>query len=610
MSAAARDDRGRDDRGRGAAPIDPVTLAVLAGRLAQIADEMDATLFRSAFNPIIAEAHDASHGMYHTDSGDTLVQGAAGLPVFIGSMSGAVSLVVDRIRRDARRAGAHDSVQGALDGGTLVDGDVFLTNDPYGGGTHLNDMKLVRPYVRGGRVWCHLASVGHFTDVGGAVAGNYNPAATDIHAEGVCLPPVRVRRAGVLDDDVVDVVRSIGRSPTAAYGDLNGQLNALDLGVSRLDELLDDYGDDLVAAAIAELSTRGAQLMRSHLSELPDGVWSCVDHLDNDGSSPEPIELRLELRIDGDELHLDFSDSSPAVSGPVNISEVTARAACYVALKHLFREVPANAGCLEPVHITLPEGSILAATRPRPVGGYTETILRIMDLIFRCLAQADPSRSNGCSYGTINALSISGSDDGGGWVMFGFHGGGLGGSPESDGLNHGNAPLSTATMPPLEIMESRYPIRYTDWSLRTDSAGAGEHRGGLGASYEIELLADTAAAFAFGDRACFAPPGVVGGGPAAANRVAFDSDEGEIVPALGAKSTGMQLRRGQRIRIDSPGGGGYGDPLERDPAAVARDVALGYVSCAAAQQGYGVVLDAAGLVDDAATTVERQRRRG
>ncbi len=145
--------------------------------------------------------------MYHADSGDTLVQGAAGLPVFIGSMSGAVSLVVERIRRDARRAGSDDSVQGALDGGTLVDGDVFLTNDPYGGGTHLNDMKLVRPYVRGGRVWCHLASVGHFTDVGGAVAGNYNPAATDIHAEGVCLPPVRVRRGGVLDDDVVDVVR-------------------------------------------------------------------------------------------------------------------------------------------------------------------------------------------------------------------------------------------------------------------------------------------------------------------------------------------------------------------------------------------------------------------
>lgn len=590
--------------------VDPVTLAVLAGRLSQVADEMDATLFRSAFNPIIAEAHDASHGLYHRDTGDTLVQGAAGLPVFIGSMSGAVGLVISRIHRDAERVGAEVSVQGAVDAGVLVDGDVFCFNDPYQGGTHLNDMKMVRPYFRDGKVWCHLASVAHFTDVGGAVAGNYNPAATETYAEGVLLPPVKLRRAGVLDTDVVDVISSIGRSPTSAFGDLNGQLNALDLGVRRLDELLDDYGDDTVADAIAELSERAETLMRSHLSELPDGVWTAVDHVDNDGSSAEPIRVELELTISGDTLRLDFTGTSDAVTGPVNISATTARAACYVALKHLFREVPANAGCMVPVEIVLPEGSVLAATHPRPVGGYTETILRIMDLVFCCMAEADPALSNGCSYGTINALSINGSrDDGRPWVMFTFHGGGLGGSPESDGLNHGNAPLSTATIPPLEIMESRYPIRYTSWRLRQDSAGAGRHRGGLGASYEIELLAPSAEGFVFGDRARFAPRGVAGGGDAALNRVAFDTDDGELLPELGAKSTGVPLRAGQRVRIDSPGGGGYGDPLERDPDAVRRDVQLGYVSGAAAFADYGVVLDGAGTVDAAATDDERATRR-
>ncbi len=601
--------------------IDAVTLAVLAGRLAQVADEMDATLFRSAFNPIIAEAHDASHGLYHASTGATLAQGSAGLPVFIGSMSGAVGLVVERILRDARRAGGVESVQGAVDAGVLVDGDVYCTNDPYGAGTHLNDMKMVRPYFRDGKVWCHLASVGHFTDVGGAVAGNYNPAATDSYQEGVCLPPVKLRRGGELDSDVVDVIGSIGRSPASAYGDLNGQLNALDLGVRRLDELLDDYGDDVVAEAIEELSVRAAALMRSHLAELPDGTWTAVDHLDNDGSSPDAIELRLALTVAGDELHLDFTGSSDAVSGPVNISATTARAACYVALKHLFREVPANAGCLEPVRITLPAGSILSAVHPRPVGGYTETILRIMDLIFCAVAEAAPQRSNGCSYGTINALSISGAaTDGVPWVMFGFHGGGLGGSPASDGLNHGNAPLSTATIPPLEIMESRYPIRYTRWSLRPDSGGPGRHRGGLGASYEIELLAPRAEAFVFGDRAVFAPKGVAGGGDAAPNHISFDTPDGEAVPELGSKSTGVSLDAGQRLRIDSPGGGGYGDPFERDPDAVARDVSLGYVSVDAALTDYGVHVlpgDPAGddgtldvAVDVAATDAERSGRRG
>ena len=567
--------------------VDPVTLAVLAGRLAQIADEMDATLFRSAFNPIIAEAHDASHGLYHATTGATLVQGASGLPVFAGSMAGAVAMMIGR---------------------DTVEGDVFCTNDPYEAGTHLNDMKLVRPYFRDGRVWCHLASVGHFTDVGGAVAGNYNPAATDIHAEGVLIPPMKLRRAGVIDPDVVDLVRSISRAPINAYGDLRGQLNALDLGVRRLDELLDDYGDDLVATAIEELTTRAAQLMRSHLAELPDGTWHAVDHLDNDGSSPDSIELRLAMTVDDSSLALDFSGTADAVVGPVNISATTARAACYVALKHLFRDVPANSGCLEPVMITLPERSILSARHPRPVGGYTETILRVMDLIFACMAQAAPALSNGSSYGTINALSIS--DAGSGrdaarWVMFSFHGGGLGGSPVSDGLNHGNAPLSTATIPPLEIMEARYPIRYTSWALRPDSGGAGRHRGGLGASYEIELLGEDAEAFAFGDRARHAPPGVVGGGGGALNHIAFACGDEEVVPELGSKSMGVRLARGDRIRIDSPGGGGYGRALERDPESVRRDVALGYVSREAAESDYGVVIDDEGRLDLDATEILR-----
>ena len=329
--------------------------------------------------------------------------------------------------------------------------------------------------------------------------------------------------------------------------------------------------------------------MRAGIASLPDGTYAAEDFLDNDGADDEPIPIRLELRVRGEDMTLDFSGTSPAVAGPVNISAVTARAACYVALKHLFADVPANSGCLAPVEIVLPPGSLLDASWPRPVGGYTETILRIMDVIFRTVAEAAPERSNGCSYGTINALSVAGRrPDGERWVMFTFYGGGLGGSPVSDGLNHGNAPLSTATIPPVEILEAAYPVRYTKWALRPDSGGPGRFRGGLGAEYEIELLADSAEAFAFADRGRFAPQGVAGGGPAARNRVAFDAVGGAVDPPLASKITGVELGRGGRVRIFSPGGGGYGDPAERDRAALARDLRLGYATPGHVRSAYGI----------------------
>jgi N-methylhydantoinase B len=541
-------------------PIDPVTLAVLKGRLEQIADEMDATLFRSAFNPIIAEAHDASHGLYDAASGDTLVQGKSGLPIFVGVMAFAVRAVIDKVNRD----------------GGLQDGDVFLFNDPYDGGTHLSDFKLVRPYFRDGKLFCWLASVGHWHDVGGNVPGNYNPAATESFQEGMHIPPVKLVAAGRLSQDIVDILKCNSRLPMSLYGDLNGQLNALSLGVRRMDDLLGEYGAGTVTGALGELRARAAKLMRACIAELPDGTYSAEDWLDNDGIADVPLKIALDITVRGDMLTLDFSRTAPACAGPVNIARSTAIASCYVALKHVFQDVPANAGCLEPITFVIPEPSILSARAPKPVGGYTETILRVIDVVFQALAKAAPQLVNGCAYGTINALSLAGHrKDGRRWVMFSFFGGGLGGSPASDGLNHGNAPISTATIPPVEILEAAYPVMFTQWALRPDSGGVGRHRGGLGAIYELELLEESADVFLFGERGRHAPKGVVGGGDAALNR--FVCPDGSV-PPMASKMVGLKIRRGERLRLETPGGGGYGQAGERPRELLERDLALGYTT--------------------------------
>jgi N-methylhydantoinase B len=555
--------------------IDPVTLAVLKGRLEQIADEMDATLYRSAFNPIIAEARDACHGLYHAETGDTLVQGRKGLPIFVGAMAFAVKSVIDKVARE----------------GGLAPGDTFIFNDPYDGGTHLNDFRLVRPIFRDGKLFCWLASVGHWVDIGGNVPGGYNPKATESFQEGVRFPPVKLFTAGRLNQDIIDILSANSRLPMSNWGDLNGQLNALDLGEKRFQALLDDYGGAIVAAAFDAFSTRAEALMRAAIRALPDGRYSFEDYLDNDGITEDLLTIALDLTIAGDRMTLDFSRSSPPAQGPINISRATTIAACYVALKHVFTEVPANAGCLRPITFVVSDKTLLGVTAPKPVAGYTETILRLIGVMFGALAQADPARATAGPFGTINALSLAGHHaDGSRWVMFSFFGGGLGGNPASDGLNHANNPISTATIPPVEILEAAYPVMFTQWALRPDSAGAGTHRGGLGAIYEIEALAD-ADVFLLGERGKVAPFGAAGGGPAALNRFQWDTETGIATPPFVSKVTDVHLTRGQRLRLETPGGGGWGPARERDRDKVLRDIRLGFLTPQAALRDYGVSVD-------------------
>ena len=577
--------------------LDPVTLAVLKGRLEQIVDEMDVTLYRSAFNPIIAEARDACHGLYHAETGATLVQGGKGLPIFVGAMAFAVKAVIDKIGAD---------VGEGREG--VGPGDTYLFNDPYDGGTHLNDFRLVRPIFRNGALFCWLASVGHWLDIGGNVPGGFNARATESFQEGVRIPPVKLIRAGRIDQDILAILAANSRVPTSNYGDLNGQLNALDLGERRLRDLLDEYGEGTIASAFEAFTRRAEALMRDAIQAIPDGTYAFEDFLDNDGITDAPLRIALDLAIAGDRMTLDFSCSSPPCAGPLNIAYSTSVACCYVALKHVFPEVPANAGCLAPITFTIPDTTLLGVKAPKPVGGYTETILRVIGVVFGALAKAVPERATAGPFGTINALSLAGHrDDGSRWVMFSFYGGGLGGNPESDGLNHANNPISTATIPPAEILEAAYPVIFTQWALRPDSAGPGRHRGGLGAIYEIEVLAGSGAdVFLLGERGKYPPFGVNGGLPAALNRFVWQTGGGETTPPLASKITDVRIASGERVRLETPGGGGFGPPAERAPDKVARDVRLGYVSREAARALYKVVVTEAGEVDGAATAALRR----
>jgi len=513
--------------------IDSVTLAVLKGRLEQIADEMDATLFRSAFNPIIAEAHDASHGIYDAHNGDTLVQGKSGLPIFVGVMAFAVKAVIEK-----------STAQGGDN-----PGDTWIFNDPYDGGTHLSDFRLVRGVFRKSAageesLFCYIASVGHWHDVGGNVPGNYNPVATESFQEGMLIPPVKLFKEGVLQQDIVDIVSANSRLPTSLYGDLNAQINALDLGEKRIHALLDEYKDEV-----------------------------------NDGIEDSPLTVALDMSIDSRRLTLDFSRSSKACKGPVNISRSTTIAACYVALKHLFEDVPANAGVLKPVEFIIPEDSMLSVSAPKPVGGYTETILRLIDVVFLAVSRIAPEQTTACAYGTINALSLNGHRaNGQRWVLFSFFGGGHGAHAKGDGLNHGNAPISTATIPPFEILEAAYPVMFRRWSLRPDSGGDGQFRGGLGAIYEIELLEEAATGFLFGERGSYPPQGIAGGEAAQLNRFYYEQDDGWHQPPMKSKMVGIELKKGQAVRLETPGGGGYGKPSKRCDEQRQRDLKLGYVS--------------------------------
>ncbi|MGI9425496.1 MAG: hydantoinase B/oxoprolinase family protein [Hyphomicrobiaceae bacterium] len=553
---------------------DPITLAVTRGALHQIADEMDLHLIRAALSPIISEMHDCAHGIYDARNGETIAQGGYGLPMFLANMQYTVQNLLSHVKEE----------------GGFQDGDVWIVNDPYISGTHLQDVVIVSPYFVDGEPFALFANTGHWMDIGGSVPGGWAPQAREVHQEGLIIPPLRLFSGGQRNEDVVKLILSNLRLPGQIAGDLEAMTNVFHVGRRRLDALIDRYGTPMVRACIDEMMERSETQMRAHIAQIPDGTYRFVDHFDNDGIVDAPLTVQLALTIDGSSMAFDFSGTSDAATGPLNMAETTTRSLSFVALKHVFPDVPVSGGAFRPTEFNVPQGSMLAVQYPSPVCGYTDVINRVIDVVFGALAQAVPELVPAAPFGTAGVTTVAGHrEDGQYYVAVYPYPGGYGASAKSDGLTNGTLPSSLAGFMSVEMSEHRYPVRFQYLGIREESAGAGRHRGGFGTQYGITALSDCLVSV-LGDRVDHAPFGVNGGKQAAPNKVEFETGGERWVPPMRSKAERVPLSAGGSIHLRSPGGGGFGHPYERDVSAVERDLNRGLISIETAETIYGVAV--------------------
>lgn len=577
--------------------LDPITLSVIQAALGQVCDEMDLTFSRAAFSPVIAEANDRSDGIYAADDGSLIAQGIGGLPVFVGVMQYSTATLIDMIR-DGRAAAPEP-------------GDIYIVNDPYLGGTHLMDVRFAMPVYRGGEIFCWMSNTGHWPDIGGAVPGGFSASATAVEQEGLRLPPVKLFKRGELDPEIHAIIASNIRVADQRIGDIRAQAAALQVGEERLAAVLDRYGDDTVGEAIAELRRRAAEQMRARIAAMPEGIYEGRAFVDSDGVVDEPLTIALAIEKTGDTLTFDFSGSSPPCQGPMNSVLATTLSSVYLAMRHIFPDVPLSAGAFEPLVIKRPEGTFLDAAYPRPVSGCAaEVSQRIAEAVFAAMVKAVPEAVTAAPAGSSGNFALGGHDPARerDYVMYQISGGGYGGNADHDGLSNGCSTIGISKAPPVEIMEQAFPVLYRQYALREGSGGAGRRRGGFGLAYEVELLRGEARASFVMDHGRTGPQGVLGGADGGVNTVTVWRNGEAHVPKHLSKEQDIAMKAGDRVAVGTPGGGGYGDPFTRETERVLADLRLGYYTPAEAADSFGVVLTANGEVDAAATARKRNGR--
>jgi len=540
--------------------LTPARLEVIRNALVAAAEEMSITIWRTSRSTVVREILDYSTAVF--DATGHQVAQAARIPVHLNSMSDCLQTLLER----------HFPLC------EWQDGDVFVTNDPYSGGQHLSDIQTFRPVFCDGARVAIVGTLCHHVDVGGAAPGSYFAPAVEIFQEGLRIPPLRLTERGRPNTGVFDMILHNVRQPEETGGDLSAQVAALGVGAAAVARIAAKYGAAALAQAMAQIQDQSERTVRARLAALPDGCFSFEERLEGDGHGGE-ITLRATVTKHGDSLDVDFAGTSKQAAGPINNTPAMANSAIYYALlAAIGADIPANSGCYRPVRISLPLGSVVNATFPAPVAGRMVVNHRVAVATLGALAGLMPGRIPAPYYATSYVYALATvSATGRRQVYYDIEVGGWGGHAEGDGASALSCGMHNVNNSPIEVIEQRFPVTFQRYALLPDSGGVGQFRGGLGLLREFRQEAPEGRFNSGFERFSIAPPGIAGGGPGSLSRTTLFRADG-TVEKLPAKLSGYPIRQGDIIRVETSGGGGYGDPSARDPARRQADIEQGYVT--------------------------------
>jgi N-methylhydantoinase B len=555
--------------------VDPITMSVVFNRLGTINKEMGITMTRTSRSPIFAEVHDFSCAI--CDWVPRIVAQVDGVPSHTASSMLAARAVVEKFRDE------------------MKPGDVYLINDPYEGGTHLADVTAVKPIYYKGELLFMAINRAHHLDIGGMVAGSYSPEAKEIFHEGLRIPAIRIYENGRPIQFVIDLLKINTRMPDLFESDIRAQVASCNVAERRLIEMAEEFGVERLKEILNAINDYADQMMRAEISKLPDGIYEGEAILDGDGFDAVNIKIKTKIEIKGDELWVDFNGTDPQVTGFINSPFANSATSVYVAvLTCVSQEVPHNEGAYQPIHITTQKGTIVDPLPPVPVASCTlDTACAILEAMYMALSKAIPNKAP-AAWNRWCGPAISGMDPRKNefYVGYAFCGmGGGGAMPFQDGQNYigDGIDLGGLTAPNIETNEIDMPHITECHELWKDSGGAGKYRGGLGVRYSIRFYDEAPFLALFGDGVVNPPFGLFGGQPGTVNKLIVNegTESEEILPAKGMR----QLKKGDRYTVYSSGGGGWGNPLDRNPEKVLDDVINGYISEQSARNTYGVVIE-------------------
>lgn len=550
--------------------VDPVTLEIIQGKLLSVVDEMAVVMQRTSMSPVIYEVLDFACGICNEKM--ELVAQTNGITLFTGTFSTQLHSVVETYKDDMRP------------------GDIYVTNDPYHGGTHACDFAIIRPIFHGGRLVAYALNVAHWVDVGGAVPGSLPPDATSTFQEGLRLSRIRLARNDTLNTEIVRIIRENTRLPEIAMGDLNAQIATVRIAETRIAEMLERYSANLLASCFDAIIEGSALRSRATIRQLADGVYRGEDVIDGDGVSADPIHVQVKITIEGDRVEVDFTGCPPAVAGPINCGA----GALQSAVKSVFKAMvapqePSNEGWFRPLTIKAEPGSIFTAEKPSPTGWYYEGSVQASELVWKALASHMPERFSAGSYSSLCVIYLSGrSASGDDFIHIEPTHGGWGASEDEDGANALISLTDGDTYNySIELLEAKFPVRVRRYDFNVEGGvGGGQYRGGFGVVRVYEILADNTMLTGSFGRSATPPWGAEGGLDGSVNRF-------EVIEAGSGKVTSYgrlserTLMKGDTVRIITGGGGGWGDPAGRAPEAIARDLRNDLITADDARSIYG-----------------------